>query len=188
MYVALLDAACLVPVTLTDTFLRLAENRLYRPLWSPRILSEVQRTLIKIHPDLSPAAIARRLDMMNAAFKEASVNTDAWQPLVESLDLPDPDDHHVLAAAIVGGAHGIVTPNVKDFPAKHLTPHGIRAIAPDTFLLDHLDFSPPRVLATLIQQANDTTNPPLTVFDILDKLSRAGAPSFSSEALRHLSG
>ena len=123
---------------------------------------------------------------MNAAFEDANINTDAWQSLAESLDLPDPDDRHVLAAAIAGGADSIVTPNLKDFPAKQLAPHGVRAISPDSFLLDHLDLSPPRVLSVLIEQAADTTRPPLTVFDVLDKLSRAGTPSFASEALRHL--
>ncbi len=124
--------------------------------------------------------------MMDQAFKDASVDPAAWQPLVTGLDLPDPDDRHVLAAAIVGGARSIITPNLKDFPAKHLAPHGIDAISPDGFLLDQLDLSPPRILAVLEQQAGDTTRPPLTVFDLLDKLSRAGAPSFADEVLRHL--
>jgi predicted nucleic acid-binding protein len=188
VFVAVLDAACLVPAVLTDTLLRLAESGLYRPLWSEQILDEVRRALIDVHPDLDSVAIARRLDMMNAAFEDASVETDAWQPLAESLNLPDPDDRHVLAAAIAGGADSIVTPNLKDFPAKHLAPHGVQAVSPDTFLLDQLDLSPPRVLTVLAEQAADITRPPLTVFDVLDKLSRAGAPSFANEALRHITG
>lgn len=188
MYVALLDAACLVPAVLTDTLLRLAEHGLYRPLWSEKILAEVRRALMDVHPNLDPNAITRRLDMMNAAFEDASVDVEAWQSLAEALNLPDPDDRHVLAAAIAGGADSIVTPNLKDFPVKHLAPHDIQAVSPDIFLLDHLDLSPPRVLTVLAEQAADTIRPPLTVFDVLDKLSRAGAPSFASEALRHIAG
>jgi hypothetical protein len=153
-----------------------------------KILDEVRHALIDIHPDLNPAAVTRRLDMMNTAFQAACIDTDTWRPLVDSLNLPDPNDRHVLAAAIAGGADSIVTPNLKDFPAKYLAPHSVEAISPDSFLLDQLDITPPRVLTTIIDQAADATRPPLTVFDVLDKLSRAGAPSFASEVLRHLAG
>jgi hypothetical protein len=188
VYVALLDAASLVPAVLTDTLLRLAESGIYRPLWSPRILGEVRGALTRVHPDLTPAAIDRRLDTMNRAFPGASIDSTSWQPFVAGLELPDPDDRHVLAAAIAGGADGIVTPNLKDFPAEHLAPHGIEATSPDDFLLDLLDLSPARVLITLTRQAADARHPPLTVFDVLGALSRAGAPSFGAEALRHLPG
>jgi predicted nucleic acid-binding protein len=188
VYVALLDAACLVPAVLTDTLLRLAENGLYRPLWSPRILGEVRSALTRVHPELRPAAAAERLAAMDRAFPGASVDPDAWQPLVAGLELPDPDDRHVLAAAVAGGADGIVTPNLKDFPAERLAQHGLEAASPDEFLLDHLDISPARVLAALAHQAADTWRPPLTVADVLDRLSRAGAPSFAAEVLRRLPG
>ena len=38
---ALLDACVLVPITLADTLLRLAEAGLYRPLWSTTIIDEM---------------------------------------------------------------------------------------------------------------------------------------------------
>lgn len=49
-YTALLDANVLIPYTLTDVLLRLAEAGLYRPLWSTTILAEAERTLIHLHP------------------------------------------------------------------------------------------------------------------------------------------
>lgn len=54
---------------------------------------------------------------------------------------PDPDDEHVVAAAVVGGAEVIVTMNLKDFPPNRLPPN-IRAVAPAEFLHDTVATAP----------------------------------------------
>jgi len=186
VYVALLDAACLVPVVITDTLLRLAEQGLFRPIWSEKIIDEARQALTIVHPELPDVAIARRLRAMNDSFEDAVVPTDAWLPLVEGLELPDPDDTHVVAAAIAGRAECIVTPNLKDFPDKLLASHGIRAVSPDTFLLDQLDIWPARVIRVLHEQAAGTGRPPLSFYEILGRLSRAGTRSFADEVLRRI--
>jgi hypothetical protein len=48
-----------------------------------------------------------------------------YEPLIEGLKLPDPDDRHVLAAAVKAGAQVIVTRNLRDFPAADLEPSGL---------------------------------------------------------------
>ena len=48
-----------------------------------------------------------------------------YEHLIEDLHLPEPNDRHVLAAAIRGRADVIVTRNVKDFPAEPLSLFGI---------------------------------------------------------------
>lgn len=149
MLSAVLDACVLVPTTLTDTLLRLAERDFYRPLWSDRIFDEVARAVGKIHPDIEEARIRLRLSMMDAAFEDARVT--GWEPLSAGLDLPDPDDRHVLAAALAGRADSIVTFNLKDFPADRLLPHGLEARHPDEFLLDQLGLYPPLVLRVLAE-------------------------------------
>ena len=43
-----------------------------------------------------------------------------FEELIDSLELPDPEDRHILAAAIRSQAGVIVTYNVKDFPEEVL--------------------------------------------------------------------
>ena len=64
-----------------------------------------------------------------------------YEDLIEGLHLPDPDDRHVLAAAIRGRTDVIVTANVRDFPPEILTPFEIEAQHPDEFVM-HLLTSP----------------------------------------------
>jgi hypothetical protein len=71
---------------------------------------------------------------MKAVLPEADVAN--YRPLVTDLDLPDPGDRHVLAAAIAGKASVIVTWNLKDFPAPDLLPYGVTSQSPDDFLAE----------------------------------------------------
>ena len=110
-YTAVLDACVLVPIVLADTLLRVAEKGQYRPLWSDRILTEAQTATEEIHPGIDAG---KRFTQMREAFDDALVT--GWEELKNSLSLPDQDDRHVVAAAIRGGAQGIITANVKDSP------------------------------------------------------------------------
>ena len=69
---------------------------------------------------------------MHRAVPDALVRDYAH--LIPNLSLPDPNDRHVLAAAITASANVIVTFNLKDFPATALSPHGLVARHPDLFL------------------------------------------------------
>jgi hypothetical protein len=169
----------LVPTVLADTLLRVAEKGLYRPLWSMRILAEAQAATEEIHPGIDAG---KRFAQMREAFDDAVVS--GWEELEPGLLLPDEDDRHVLAAAIRGGAQGIITANVKDFPAAALDPLGLEAVHPDDFLLDQLDLTPPTILQVIREQAAHTRRPPLTPRDLATLLGKAGGPSFTDEILR----
>ena len=58
--------------------------------------------------------------------------------LEATLSLPDPDDRHVLAAAIAGGAEVLLTLNRSDFPPRALARHGVLLREPDGFLVELL--------------------------------------------------
>ncbi|WP_228566344.1 PIN domain-containing protein [Nocardia sp. SYP-A9097] len=97
-----------------------------------------------------------------------------YEPLIEGLKLPDPDDRHVLAAAIKAGAQVIVTSNIRDFPEDSLVAWNIDSKSPDGFLLDQIALDDRIVWACVQQIADSRNNPPETVDDVLDELERAG--------------
>jgi hypothetical protein len=111
---------------------------------------------------------------MNAAVRDCLVS--GYEGLIESVSLPDPDDRHVVAAAIRAGAQVIVTANLKDFPKPALTPFAIEAQSPDDFVFDLLDLAPGRVAAIVAAQAAALKNPPQTIHQLLDTLLATGLP------------
>lgn len=90
------------------------------------------------------------------------------------MRLPDPDDRHVLAAAIRAGAQTIVTFNVRDFPAHILHAYEVEAIHPDDFTRDLLDLSPAAVVNAVREQSEGLKDPPRTLSDVLDTLRENG--------------
>jgi len=111
-YIALLDSSVLFPVFTSNLLLWLAYRQIYQPRWTLEIHEEwVERRLVR-YPDASRAALERKRDTMDQEFEEALVT--GYQPLIETLSLRDPNDRHVLAAAIFCKAAVIVT-NDLDF-------------------------------------------------------------------------
>ena len=58
--------------------------------------------MVRNRPDLSRQQLERTRSLINACVRDALV--DGHQSLIPGLELPDPDDRHVLAAAIKCGA------------------------------------------------------------------------------------
>jgi len=119
---------------------------------------------------------------MQVAFPAAEVS--GYQSLIDAMTC-DPKDRHVLAAAVAGKSEVVVTFNIKDFPADSLGHHDITVVSPDSFLLDQLDLYPSTVGRALLKQTTDAARPPLTMGQLLGRLSRAGVPAFAEEARRH---
>lgn len=141
---ALLDANVLFPTVLREILIGAARAGLYRPLWSDRILEEWARATIKLGPGAE--VIARgEIAALRVAFPAATVALP--EALVARLWLPDPNDVHVLAAAIAGHADVIVTYNAADFPRHTLAEEGLDRQDPDQFLLALHDKSPAEVSA-----------------------------------------
>jgi hypothetical protein len=141
----------LFPAPLRDLLLRLAHAGLVRARWTDTILDECFGRIRSVRPDLDEAALARTRRLMNEAVADCLVRQH--EPLIAGLRLPDPDDRHVLAAAVRCGAQVIVTANLRDFPASCLAPFGIEAQHPDDFVLGAIDLAPGAVSSVVAQQA-----------------------------------
>ena len=167
-FTVLVDACVLYPAPLRDLIMHLALADLFRAKWTEEIHAEWIRGVLANRTDLTHEQLNRTRDLMNTHVRDCLVT--GYEPLIGGLSLPDPDDRHVLAAAIRSQADLILTFNLKDFPAKNLTPFGIEAQHPDNFLLNQLDLDQPRVLAAVKRQRESLKNPPKKSLEFLETL------------------
>src|ERR1700733_6489443 len=107
---------------------------LFRPRWSAGVHEEWITALLRNRPDLSREKLERTRMLMDNHAADALVT--GYEDLIEGLQLPDPDDRHVLAAAIRGRADVIVTANVRDFPQQVIAVFGIEVEHPDDFVMN----------------------------------------------------
>lgn len=183
MFSALLDTCVLVPSRARDVLLEIASTGAYRPLWSTEILAELDRTLRLLlgkrgaSPEETDAYLTRLFRQMETTFPDALVT--GWEPLVATVQLPDADDRHVVAAAWAGRADVIVTDNLADFPPGTL-PTPLFRQSLDDFLLDTLDLYPAQVGAAVRAVARRTgrSGSAMTARDIAVYLETHGTPAF----------
>lgn len=169
--IAVYDACVLHDPALRDLLIRLARKPGLdiQAKWSEQILDEMVRSIAERRPDLDPARLERTRELMCEAIRDSLVI--GHMSLVDELELPDPDDRHVLAAAIHARAEVIVTFNLHDFPLDALDRYGIEAEHPDDFVLQLLDVDAPSVIAAVVEQSAALTRPPQTVPELLDSLA-----------------
>ncbi len=151
------DACVLYPAPLRDLLVRLARTGLFRARWTDTIHDEWIRNVLKDRPDIPSDRLARTRDLMNQYIPDCLVT--GYEKLVEGLSLPDPNDRHVLAAAICSQAQEIVTFNLKDFPDSKLDEFDVTAIHPDNFVTNLYDLNPGAVIQAVKQQRAGLKNP-----------------------------
>ena len=171
-FTVIYDACVLYPAPLRDFLMWLALSGHFRARWSAAIHAEWTRNVLENRPELTMEQLQRTVALMDAAVPDARVID--YEPLIDGLALPDPDDRHVLAAAIRCSASVIVTFNEKDFPSSQLTPFGIKAEHPDAFVEYLFDLDPAAVVKVAQKQRSNLHNPVLEVDRFLDILRRQG--------------
>ena len=173
-FTVVLDACVLYPATLRNILLQLATMRLFRARWTNEIHEEWIRNLNANRPDIGREKLERLREQIDRAVPDSLIF--GYEPLVESLELPDVGDRHVLAAAIRGNATGIVTTNLRDFPDSHLAPLGIRAQHPDEFIGDLMDFDTGAVCSAIRQVRTRLKRPRYAQQEMLALLQKCGLP------------
>ncbi|MEL7090024.1 MAG: PIN domain-containing protein, partial [Planctomycetota bacterium] len=117
----------------------------------PRILEEWARAAARLGP-VAEAQARGEIAQLGAAWPRALVR---HPPELEArLWLPDPNDVHVLAAAIHGSADIIMTVNAKDFPRNILAEEGLSRVDPDGYL-QHCAQASPAAVAAVAQTVLD---------------------------------
>ncbi len=169
---ALLDANVLYPAPLRDFLLQLAAVGLFEPKWTKEIQNEWIENLLLKRPDLKRKNLKRTQQIMDGAFLEANISD--YEKLINEIQLPDPNDRHVLAAAISAKVSVIVTFNTKDFPKLYLEEYGTIPIHPDAFisLLFHIDKQ--KCLVSFNNQVESLKNPPKTKSEVISYLQKCG--------------
>mgnify|MGYP003577911952 CR=1 FL=1 len=171
-FTAFYDANVLYPSALRNLLMRLALTGLFRAKWSADVHEEWISSLLHKRPDLTREKLERTRRLMDEHATYALVT--GYHDLIEGLHLPDPEDRHVLAAAIRGRADLIVTSNLRDFPPAALAPFGIDAQHPDEFVLHLLDLARGKVAGAAREHRLSLKKPPKTVDQYLDTLESQG--------------
>lgn len=110
---------------------------------------------------------------MEDAFEEAIVS--GFEPFLCTCEgLPDPDDAHVLAAALKTRASTIVTENLRDFPPSVLTPLDLEARSSDAFLADTIELDPGRAVPAIQRMRLRLRKPEKTPAALLLDMEAAG--------------
>jgi len=169
---AVYDACVLYPALLRDFLMWLGLSGCIQARWSRTIQDEWKRNVLRNRPGLSRAQLDRVSDLMDKAIPDCLV--EGYEALIADLHLPDPDDRHVLAAAIHGEASVIVTFNLRDFPREALAPFGIEALHPDDFILNLFEQDTVAVISAAQRQRAQLVHPSIDTEHYLEMLRKQG--------------
>jgi hypothetical protein len=177
--IAVYDACVLYPAFLRDFLIRLAihgrRQGVMRAKWTGRIHREWIRAVLRDRPDLPRGALLRTRQLMDQHVRGSRVH--GYQRWEQRLTLPDPNDRHVLAAALACVADVIVTFNTKDFPPEVLSPFHMAAVTPDSFVHQLMDSG--IAVATAAEHRAALTRPSLSPAAYLEALHRDGLPEIA---------
>lgn len=173
-FTAFFDSNVFFGARLRSLMVELAQSGQFRARWSEDVHREWIGAVIEKRPDIDHEALERYKKQMNTAAPDCVVS--GYQPLVATLNLPDPQDRHVPAAAIVARANVIVTFNAKDFPEEVLTPLGLHTRHPDEFIADVESLDSALFVEHVGFGIGRYREPPLAVAHYCASLRKAGVP------------
>ncbi len=164
--VAVFDACILYPFHLRNIIVQAAADRLVEARWTDEIHDEWIRSLAADTPTIPIERLQTTRRLMNDALPGATIS--GYEDLVPTVSLPDPDDRHVVAAAIAAGASIILTWNLKDFPATALKKYGLRRHTPDAFLSGLYDNVPDLVVGSLANARRNLNKARVSASDFIE--------------------
>jgi hypothetical protein len=182
--VVIFDACVLYPFHLRNIVVQIAVDHLVDARWTDEIHDEWIRSLIADVPGIPIERLQITRKLMNDALPDATVT--GYQAHLEAITLPDPDDRHVVAAAITTGASVILTWNLRDFPTKELKKHCLVRQTPDVFLTDLYDKAPDLTLASLANARRNLGKTRISASDFIDILKNQKLRQLAANLKKHL--
>ncbi len=177
-YTVVLDACVLYPAPVRDFLLSLAHQGLYHARWTSSINDEWIASLARDRPDLDVAKLRATALRMDQAIPDSLIS--GYERFIPNIELPDPDDRHVVAAALVGHADAIVTFNIKDFPGAVLAPLSLEAQHPDDFVVNQLHLNLTEALKAIRAWRARLQHPSQSAAQLLATLEKRGLPQSAS--------
>lgn len=150
----------------------LAVNDVFCPKWTEQIHEEWIRSVLKDRVDLTRADLERPRRLMDQNAGDCLVTE--YEHHIQALDLPDPNDRHVLAAALEVKADAIATWNVSDFPSELISTYGIDVLTPDQLVGTLFQNNKEGVLTAMRDHRRSLKNPPKTPAQYLETLRSQG--------------
>lgn len=173
------DTNVCYPMSLLDLLLRLDEASLHEVIWSDDLLGELAKVWVR-NGARSIEAATRVCDGIRDTFAGQEVPRADYEHLIADMPGKDPDDHCHAAAAVARAPATIITANLADFPAEPLAALGVSVASPDDYLRGLWRRHRTDLVAIVTQMAADRHRPPMTAFDVVDALERAGVPRFAN--------
>ena len=174
-FTVILDANVLFSALQRNVALTLAESGFFRPRWSSTVLDELERNLAG---RIGEEKAAKQRARIERAFPEGLVGLDGPKEIAPQL--PDPDDRHVLAAAIGAKAAQIVTWNLKHFPPAALEPFEIEAVTPDELFSNTIELSETTAVAALSRMRKRLANPAFDADALILRMEQQGLSQTAS--------
>jgi hypothetical protein len=181
--VAVFDACILYPFHLRNILIQAATDHLVAARWTDEIDDEWMRNLASARA-VPMAKLQRLRQFMNETLPAAMVTE--YEGHVAAVNLPDPDDRHVVAAGIAAGATLILTWNLRHFPAKELQKFGLDRQTPDDFLSCLYDEVPEVVIGSLAKSRRNLTRTNVSASDFIKILDGQRLVQLATRAQGHL--
>ena len=164
--------------------MQVAVDRLIDVRWTEAIHDEWIRNLASNVSTIPVERLQMTRRLMEAALPNAMVT--GYERHIPSLNLPDPNDRHVVAAGIAAGASIILTLNLKDFPALELRKYCLRRQTPDAFLAELYDRAPELTLASLANARRNLSKSQVSASDFVGILRSQKLIQLAAKVVGHI--
>ena len=182
-FAVVLDACVLYSAPVRDLILWMAAEHLFRPRWTRQIHEEWIAAILEKRSDIERCRLESLKSLMDEKFPDALIS--GYEGLIESITLPDQNDRHVLAAAIVSNVDAIVTFNTKDFPKECVARYELEIVDTDDFVVGQFELCLSAALSAAKNCRANLKRPPKTADEYIETLAKHQLPQTASELRKY---